>query len=130
MVVELGEVVVVPVAPVEPGDVLVPVVPGVVEVAGDVVLVPCEFLIVLLPVVVPEAPEVAAGTIPEGHGLLTVALALRLPGELEFVVELAEVPLPTEEEVEDVAGPAAVDDVPGPACDEEVPPTWLLPVPT
>ena len=110
--VELGEVVVVPVAPVEPGDVLAPVVPGVVEVAGDVVLVPCEFLIVLLPVDVPDVPEVGAGTIPE------------------FVVELAEVPLPTEEEVEEVPGPAAVDEVPGPACDEEVPPTWLLPVPT
>ena len=119
----LGAVLVVPVVPVVPGAVLVvPVVPAVpvvpivplvpvVEVDGGGVVVVGEVPTVLL-LVVPVVPEVGAGTMPAGHGLLTVALALVLPGEVELVelVELADVPLPA---VEDVVGP-----------------TWLLLFPT
>lgn len=107
-----GVVLVVPVVPVP----MVPVVPIVplaplVEVDGGVVVVDEVPTVLLLPVV-PVVPEVGAGTMPAGQGLLTVALALVLPGEVELVelVELADVPLPA---VEEVAGP-----------------TWLLPLPT
>jgi len=106
-----GVVLVVPVVPVVPIVQLVPVVEG----AGGVVVVG-ELPIVLPVPVVPVTPEVGAGTMPAGHGLLTVALALVLPGEVELV-ELADVPLPT---VEEVVVPVR----------DEVPPTWLLPLPT
>ena len=88
-----------------------------VELGGGVVVLPVE-----------EVEPVGAGTIPGGHGLFTVMLALLLPCDVEVPVVLAleDVVLPI---VDEVVGPTWLleVEVPGLDCED---PTWLLPAPT
>ena len=119
VVVVLGGVVVV-VVPLLGGVVVIvpPLGGGVVE----VVPMPDELLVVefggttVLPV--EELEPVVAGTIPGGHGLFTVMLALVLPGDVELpiVLALGDVVLPI---VDEAVGPAwllELEEVPGLDC--------------
>jgi len=69
---------------------------------------------------VEELEPVVAGTIPGGHGLFTVMLALVLPGNVELptVLALEDVVLPI---VDEVVGPAwllELEEVPGLDCED------------